>query len=130
MNSERDNKLTLEWIKLPDGAVALRFDARTWNAFEASAKARDSSAENMIVTAVVETLSARPAKPVANSSQAFLKEADGSAALLFDARTWMVFQETAEAREQSAEHMILTAVVGSFGDIQQDNYVLNRFLGR
>jgi hypothetical protein len=29
MNSEPDNKLTLEWIKRPDGAVALRFDPRT-----------------------------------------------------------------------------------------------------
>ena len=62
MNSEPDNKLTLEWIKLPDGAVALRFDPRTWKAFEESATARDTSAEHMIVTAVVETLSARPAK--------------------------------------------------------------------
>jgi hypothetical protein len=130
MNSQPANKLTLEWIKLPDGAVALRFDARTWKAFEESAKGRDTSAENMVVTAVVETLSARPAKPVANPSQAFLKEADGSAALLFDACTWMVFEETAKAREQSPEHMILTAVVGAFGKIQEDNYVLNRFLRR
>jgi hypothetical protein len=130
MNSEPANKLTLEWIKLPDGAVALRFDHRTWKAFEESAKARDISAENMIVTAVVETLSARPATPVANPSQAFFKEADGSASLLFDACTWMVFEETANAREQSPEHMILTAVVGAFGQIQEDNYVLNRFLRR
>jgi hypothetical protein len=130
MQSKPDNKLTLEWIKLPDGAVALRFDARTWKVFEQAAEAREISAENMILTAVVETLSPRPAEPLTNPSQAFLKEADGSAALLFDPCTWNVFKETANAREQSPEHMILTAVVGAFGEIREDNYVLNRFLRR
>jgi hypothetical protein len=113
MNSEPGKKLTLEWIKLPDGATALRFDARTWAAFEFVAKARDNSAENMIVTAIVEALSEAlgllSPKPRPNPSQPFLTNADGSVSLLFDAHTWLVFEETAKAQEQSPEHMILTA---------------------
>ena len=134
MNSQPVNKLRLEWIKLPDRAVALRFDARTWKLFEESAKARDSPAETMIVTAIVEALSEALTllhpKPTPNPSQPFLRDADGSVSLLFDAHTWLVFEETANAREQSPEHMVLTAVVGAFGKIQEDNYVLNRFLRR
>jgi hypothetical protein len=130
MNSQPANKLTLEWIKRPDGAVMLDFYAHTWRAFEKAAKARDISAEKMIITAVVETLSPQPATPAANPTLAFLKTSGGAVSLLFDARTWKLFEETAKVRETSAEHMIVKAVIGSFGTILADNYVLNRFLGR
>ena len=69
MNARSDNKLTLEWVKSPDAV-----------------------------------------------------------ALVFDRRTWKVFEDVAKAREQSAEHMILRAVTESLGPILVDNYVLNRFL--
>ena len=49
-------------------------------------------------------------------------------ALVFDAKTWKVFEDVANRREQSAEHMILQAVVGCLGDVIEDNYVLNRIL--
>jgi len=130
MNPEPANKLTLEWIKRPGGAVILDFYARTWKLFEQAAKARGTSAENMIIAAVVETLGFQAATPVADPSLAFLHTSGGAVSLLFDARTWMVFEETANAREQSPEHMIIRAVAGAFGEIQQDNYVLKRFLGR
>jgi len=128
MNLESDKKLTLEWIKRPDGAVILDFYARTWKAFEKAAEAREISAENMIITAIVETLGLEAAKSVETPSLAFLKTSGGAVSLLFNARTWMVFEETAKARETSAEHMIMKAVLGSFGAILADNYVLNRFL--
>lgn len=128
MQSKPDNKLTLEWIKEPDGAVALSFDARTWKVFEQAAKAREISAENMIITAVVDTLGLQPGTPAASPAPAFLKTSGGAVSLLFDRRTWKLFEETAKARETSAEHMIVKAVAGSFGAILADNYVLNRFL--
>jgi hypothetical protein len=53
-------------IKRPDGAVALSFDPRTWKVYEEAAKAREISAENMIITAVVESLSFRAAKLLAD----------------------------------------------------------------
>ena len=49
-------------------------------------------------------------------------------ALVFDAKTWKVFERVANEREQSAEHMILRAVVGCLGDVVEDNYMLNRIL--
>jgi hypothetical protein len=49
-------------------------------------------------------------------------------ALFFDKATWNVFQEAANRREQSAEHMILRAVVACLGQIMEDNMVLNRML--
>jgi hypothetical protein len=49
-------------------------------------------------------------------------------ALVFDAKTWKVFEDVAAKREQSAEHMILRAVVGCLGSIVEDNTVLNRIL--
>jgi hypothetical protein len=128
MNSEPDKKLTLEWVKRPDGAVILDFYARTWKAFEKAAEARETSAENMIITAIVETFGLEAAKPVENPSLAFLKTSGGAVSLLFDARTWMMFEQVAKARETSTEHMIVKAVVGTFGAILADNYVLNRFL--
>jgi hypothetical protein len=51
-------------------------------------------------------------------------------ALVFDAKTWKVFEDTAGAREQSAEHMITAAVVRCLGPILEDNMVLNRILRR
>jgi hypothetical protein len=38
-------------------------------------------------------------------------------ALVFDKRTWKIFEDAAKAREQSAKHMILSAVVGTIGPI-------------
>ena len=55
MNSDPNKKLTLEWVKSPDG-VALFFDNRTWKVFEDAAKAREQSAEHMILRAVTETI--------------------------------------------------------------------------
>jgi hypothetical protein len=71
MNSEPDNKLTLEWVKGNDGM-----------------------------------------------------------ALVFDAKTWKVFEDNAKRRDTTAEQMITTAVAGCLGPILMDNYILNRFLGR
>jgi hypothetical protein len=55
MHSEPDKKLTLEWVKAKDG-IALVFDRRTWKIFEGAARARDDTAEHMILSAVVQTL--------------------------------------------------------------------------
>jgi hypothetical protein len=49
-------------------------------------------------------------------------------ALVFDSKTWQVFTEAANAREQSPEHMIAQAVVACLGTILEDNMVLNRIL--
>jgi hypothetical protein len=57
----------------------------------------------------------------------WVKDANG-VALVFDAKTWKVFQDVANKGEQSAEHMILRAVVGCLGSIVEDNMVLNRIL--
>ncbi len=50
MNSKPDNRLSLEWVKGRDG-VALVFDKRTWKVFEEAARAREQSAEHMILSA-------------------------------------------------------------------------------
>jgi hypothetical protein len=49
-------------------------------------------------------------------------------ALFFDKTTWKVFKDAANRHEQSAEHMILRAVVACLGTIMEDNLVLNRML--
>jgi hypothetical protein len=49
-------------------------------------------------------------------------------ALFFDKATWKVFKDAANEREQSAEHMILRAVVACVGAIVEDRMVLNRML--
>ena len=49
-------------------------------------------------------------------------------ALFFDKTTWKAFKDAANSREQSAEHMILRAVVACLGTIMEDNLVLNRML--
>jgi hypothetical protein len=67
-------------------------------------------------------------KPDNRLTLEWVKSADG-VALVFDPRTWKVFEEAAKAREQSAEHMILSAVAGTIGPILMDNYTLNRFTG-
>lgn len=53
---------------------------------------------------------------------------DGRVALIFDAKTWQVFETVANDREESAEHMITRAVVHCLGSIVEDNMVLNRIL--
>jgi hypothetical protein len=55
MNSAPDNKLSLEWIRSADG-VALFFNNRTWKVFQDAAKAREQSAEHMILRAVTGTI--------------------------------------------------------------------------
>ena len=47
-----DQKLTLEWTQLEDGARALVFDANTWAAFEKSAQAQGKTAHQLIASAV------------------------------------------------------------------------------
>ena len=49
-------------------------------------------------------------------------------ALFFDKTTWKVFKDVANRHEQSAEHMILRAVVACLGTIMEDNMMLNRML--
>ena len=50
------NKLTLEWVKLREGARALVFDAKTWAVYEEAAKAKGKTARQMITTAVGSSL--------------------------------------------------------------------------
>jgi hypothetical protein len=60
----------------------------------------------------------------------WLKLADGRMALVFDQKTWAVYQDNAKALGKSAEQVIVTAVAGSLAPILVDNYALNRFTGR
>jgi hypothetical protein len=53
---------------------------------------------------------------------------DGSRALVFDAATWASYEAEAAARGQTADQMIVTAIVSCIGPIVVDNYALNRFL--
>jgi hypothetical protein len=59
----------------------------------------------------------------------WVKSEDG-VALVFDRRTWKVFEEVARTRDKTPEHMILSAVVQTLGTVLMDNYTLNRFLPR
>ena len=68
-----------------------------------------------------------PKAPDNKLSLEWVKARDGMA-LVFDNATWNVFKDVANRREQSAEHMILRAVVACLGTIMQDNMVLNRIL--
>ena len=52
MDTEPHNKLSLEWVKGPDG-IALVFDKRTWNVFEQAASRNEQSGKHMITRAVV-----------------------------------------------------------------------------
>ena len=51
-----DNKLTLEWVKLGEGARALVFDAKTWAVYEEAAKTKGKTARQIITTAVASSL--------------------------------------------------------------------------
>jgi hypothetical protein len=55
--------------------------------------------------------------------------AHGDVALVFDAKTWKVYQDNAKRRDKTAEQIISTAVAEALGPILIDNYVLNRFTG-
>ena len=55
-------------------------------------------------------------------------ETPGDIALVFDKRTWKVFEEVANSQEQSTKHMITRAVVACLGEIREDNMVLNQIL--
>ena len=48
--------------------------------------------------------------------------------LVFDPKTWGLFEQAAKAKEMDARHLISNAVAEAFGTIMLDNYVLNRFL--
>jgi hypothetical protein len=51
-------------------------------------------------------------------------------ALVFDKKTWKVFEDRARTLDKTAEQIITTAVIGVLGTIMMDNYVLNRFMSR
>jgi hypothetical protein len=73
-------------------------------------------------------MTAAMAKPPDNKlSLEWVASPDGMA-LIFEKSTWKVFKDAANRREQSAEHMILRAVVACLGTIMEDNMVLNRML--
>ena len=55
-------------------------------------------------------------------------ESPDDIALVFDKRTWKVFQAAARRNEQSPKHMITRAVVGCIGPILEDNLLLNQIL--
>jgi hypothetical protein len=127
MNTEPKNKLTLEWAKAsPDGHVALIFDTKTWDIFEAVADQRKQFAENMIKRAVVDAIDE------ILSDRIVLEQNGpyGRAALIFDAKTWKTIKDAANARDQFAEHIVTRAVVNCLGSILMDNMALNRFLRR
>jgi hypothetical protein len=47
---------------------------------------------------------------------------DGRAALAFNKQTWLVYEETAATRGQTAQQMITASVVAALGPILVDNY--------
>jgi hypothetical protein len=58
----------------------------------------------------------------------WVKQPDGSRALVFDAKTWAAYEQAANAQGKTAQQIITTAVAGAFGAILMDNYTLNRFM--
>ena len=70
---------------------------------------------------------AMPTSPDNKLTLEWIVSPDGMA-LFFDKATWKVFKDAANRREQSAEHMILRAVVACLGTIMEDNMVMNRIL--
>jgi hypothetical protein len=58
----------------------------------------------------------------------WVQQPDGSRALVFDAKTWAVFERAADAKGKTAQHVISAAVAECVGTILMDNYTLNRFL--
>jgi hypothetical protein len=60
----------------------------------------------------------------------WVQQPDGSRALVFDAKTWAVFEAVANDKGEDARHMINAAVSECLGAVVMDNYVLNRFLPR
>jgi hypothetical protein len=55
-------------------------------------------------------------------------ESPDGMALFFDKPTWKIFEQIANRKEQSAQHMITRAVIGCIGPILEDNMVLNQIL--
>jgi hypothetical protein len=53
---------------------------------------------------------------------------DGIRVLVFDARTWTLFDSAIAAKGKTAQQVISAAVAECFGTILMDNYTLNRFL--
>ena len=58
----------------------------------------------------------------------WIKQPDGSRALVFDAQTWAAYERAANAQDKTAQQIITTAVAGAFGTILINNSTLNRFL--
>jgi hypothetical protein len=52
MEISPDTKLSLEWVKEPEG-ISLFFDKATWEAFKLVAETHQQSPEHMILRAVV-----------------------------------------------------------------------------
>ena len=59
----------------------------------------------------------------------WIKLRKGSRALVFDAKTWAVYEEAAKAKGKTARQMITTAVGSSLGPILIDNYSLKSDTG-
>jgi hypothetical protein len=55
-------------------------------------------------------------------------ESPNDVALVFDKRTWRIFEQAANREDRSAKHMITRAVVGCLGSIREDNMMLNQIL--
>ena len=60
----------------------------------------------------------------------WVQQPDGGRALVFDAKTWAVFEAVANDKGKDARHMTSAAVSECLGAVVMDNYVLNRFLPR
>src|SRR5215813_12695927 len=51
---------------------------------------------------------------------------DGHVALIFDTKTWNIFEIVAEQQKQTAENMIKRAVISSIDDMPADGMVLKQ----
>ena len=51
---------------------------------------------------------------------------DGYPALAFDKPTWVIYEQAAAERGQTAQHMIAASVAAAFGHVIADSYAANR----
>jgi hypothetical protein len=118
-------KVTLEWVELEDGCRALAFDAKTWAVFERSATAKGKTARQLISAAVIKDPDfLRLHNQLRGDFVAleWVEPKDGSRALVFDPKTWAVFEQSATAKGKTAHQLITTAVTTALGPILMDNY--------
>jgi hypothetical protein len=59
----------------------------------------------------------------------WVQQPDGSRALVFDAKTWAVFEAVAKDKGKGARHMISAAASECLGAVVMDNYVRGRQVG-